>query len=310
MFGDNADAKTLSDKERSRRRRLRRSNLIAYSFILPNFIGFTIFTLLPVIFAFALSFLSWDGANPIKFVGLKNFANMLTDETFHISTMNTFYYVLGTVPLTLISSLALAIALNRKMYGRNVFRAIFFFPYVASLVAVAVVWNMLFHPSMGPVNHILQSLGVSEPPRWTASTSWAMPTVIFASIWKSAGYYMVIYLAALQGIPRTLYEAAEIDGANAWQRFRNITLPMLTPATFFVFIMLTISCFKVFDLIFVMTSGGPGRATNVLVYMIYNQAFIAFDYGYSSAIAMVLFLIVFAITVIQFRAEKKWVSYL
>lgn len=287
-----------------------KSNLIAYSFILPNLLGFTIFTLVPMVFALVLSFLSWDGANPIAFVGLKNFTRMLGDETFRISTFNTFYYTIGTVPLTMILALFLAVLLNRELKGRNVFRAIFFFPYVASLVAVAVVWNMIFHPAMGPVNNILSWLGMENPPRWTASTTWAMPTVIMASIWRGVGYYMIIYLAALQGISESLYEAAEMDGASGWQRFRRITVPLLTPATFFVSMMLTINCFKVFDLIAVMTSGGPGRATNVLVYMIYNQAFINFDYGYSSAIAMILFVIVMVITVLQFRVEKKWVSYL
>jgi multiple sugar transport system permease protein len=287
-----------------------KKNAIAYSFILPNFLGFAFFTLIPVVFAFALSLASWDGANPIKFVGLYNFTRMLKDETFRISTVNTFYYALGTVPVTLACSLALAVLLNTSIKGRNAYRAVFFFPYVASLVAVAVVWNMIFHPTMGPVNNLLQSLGVAKPPRWTASTVWAMPTVILASIWRGTGYYMIIYLAALQGIPRSLYEAAEIDGASGWQRFRKITLPLLTPATFFVFIMLTISCFKVFDLIYVMTNGGPGRATNVLVYMIYNMAFIWFEYGYASAIAIVLFVIVLVITILQFRLEKKWVSYL
>jgi multiple sugar transport system permease protein len=169
---------------------------------------------------------------------------------------------------------------------------------------------MLFHPAMGPVNQLLVSLGVENPPRWTASIDWAMPTVIMASIWKGMGYYMVIYLAALQGIPAYLYEAAEIDGASAWQKFRYVTLPMLTPATFFVSIMLTIASFKVFDLILVMTNGGPGRATKVLVIHTYNVAFREFRFGYSSAIAMVLFIIVLIITIIQFRMEKRWVSYL
>jgi multiple sugar transport system permease protein len=200
--------------------------------------------------------------------------------------------------------------LNRGLRGRNAFRAIYFFPYVASLVAVAVVWNMMFHPSMGPVNNLLRSLGVENPPAWSASTKWAMPTVIGASIWRNAGYYMVIYLAALQGIPRELYEAARIDGASAWQSFRKITVPLLTPATFFVTIMLTIQGFKVFDLVYVMTGGGPGRATNVLVFTIWDRAFIYSQYGYSSAIAMVLLAIVLVITVLQFRMEKKWVSYL
>jgi multiple sugar transport system permease protein len=168
---------------------------------------------------------------------------------------------------------------------------------------------MLFHPAAGPVNQLLMSLGVQEPPRWTASVDWAMPTVILASIWKGMGYYMLIYLAGLQGIPSYLYEAASLDGANSWQKFRYVTLPMLTPATFFVSIMATISAFKVFDLILVMTGGGPGRATNVLVIDIYNTAFKEFRFGYSSAIAMVLFVIVLIITIIQFRMEKRWVNY-
>jgi multiple sugar transport system permease protein len=291
-------------------RKTLRNNAIAYSFILPNLIGFAAFTLLPMGFALALSFMSWDGANPIAFVGLKNFSRMLRDETFRISTLNTLYYVIGTVPTTLLASLGLAVLLNRKFGGRNAFRAIYFFPYIASLVAVAVVWNMMFHPSMGPVNNLLRFLGVRSPPRWSASVQWAMPTVIGASIWRNAGYYMIIYLAALQGIPRELYEAARIDGASSWQCFRRITVPVLTPATFFVTMMLTISSFKVFDLVFVMTQGGPGRATNVLVFTIYDAAFVSFQYGYSSAIAMVLLIIVLAITFAQFRMEKKWVSYL
>ncbi|WP_028974970.1 carbohydrate ABC transporter permease [Spirochaeta cellobiosiphila] len=287
-----------------------RSNLVGYSFLLPNFIGFLIFTFFPIIFSLLLGFTSWDGVNEIKFVGLNNFIHMAKDETFRISTFNTVYYTLGTVPLTLVCSLGLAVLLNSKIRGRNIFRTIFFFPYVASLVAVAVVWNMIFHPTMGPINSILSKIGIENLPGWTASTKWAMPTVILASIWKGMGYYMIIYLAALQGIPKYLYEVAELDGASKWKQFWHITRPMLTPATFFVSMMLTISCFKVFDLIFVMTNGGPGRATNVLVYHIYNQAFIHFKYGYSSAIALVLFAIVLIVTLIQFRMEKKWVSYM
>lgn len=287
-----------------------KSNAIAYSFILPNLLGFAIFTLVPMVFALGLSFMTWDGAHPIAFAGLKNFQRMLHDETFRISFLNTLWFVLGTVPTTLVFSLGLAVLLNREFRGRNFYRAAFFFPYVASLVAVSVVWNMMFHPTMGPVNNLLRSLGVVNPPRWSASTQWALPTVIMASIWKNIGYYMIIYLAALQGIPRELYEAARIDGANGWQSFRKITLPQLSPATFFVTMMLTISSFKVFDLIYVMTMGGPGRATNVLVYTIYDSAFVAFDFGYSSAIAMVLFIMVLGITLLQFRMEKKWVAYL
>jgi multiple sugar transport system permease protein len=292
------------------RRNTLKQNLIAYSFILPNLLGFAMFTLVPMVFSLALAFMNWDGANVVTFAGLDNFRQLIRDETFRIALVNTFYYVIGTVPPTMAAALGLALLLDQRLRGRNLFRTIFFFPYVASLVAVAVVWNMLFHPAMGPVNQFLVSLGVENPPRWSASVDWAMPTVILASIWRGMGYYMVIYLAALQSIPSYLYEAAEIDGASAWQRFRYVTLPMLTPATFFVSMMLTIACFKIFDLIWVMTRGGPGRATNVLVIHTYNTAFREFRFGYSSAIALVLFLIVLIITIVQFRMEKRWVSYL
>lgn len=297
-------------KEKNFSKKELKKNLIAYSFILPNFLGFAIFTLIPMIFALALAFLNWDGSNPITFAGLDNFKHLFQDTTFKISIINTIYYSIGTVPLTLAASLGIAILLNKKIFARNFFRTIFFFPYVASLIAVAVVWNMIFNPSMGIVNSFLTSIGVANPPGWTSSTTWAMPVIIFVSIWKNMGYYMVIYLAALQGIPSELYEAASLDGASAWQKFRNVTLPMLTPTTFFVSIMLTISCFKVFDFVYMMTQGGPGRSTMVLVYHIYNTAFKEFSYGYSSAMSMVLFVIVLAITIFQFRAEKKWVSYM
>ena len=283
--------------------------LIAYSFILPNLIGFAIFTLIPMGFSLILAFMNWDGANQISWAGLDNFRQLLRDETFRISLTNTFIFVLCNVPFTMLASLGLAMLLNQPLRGRNFFRTTFFFPYVASLVAVAVVWNLLFFPSAGPVNQALTALGVQNPPRWTASVDWAMVTVILVSIWKGMGYYMIIYLAALQGIPNTLYEAASVDGANAWQRFRYITLPMLTPATFFISVMLTIASFKVFDLIVVMTGGGPGRATNVLVVHIYNTAFREFRFGYSSSIAMVLFALVLSITAVQFYMERRWVNY-
>lgn len=293
----------------SRRRSAMRQNLIAYSFILPNLVGFAIFTLIPMAFSLVLAFMNWDGANEISWAGLDNFARLLRDETFHISLKNTLIYVAATVPLTMGAALGLALLLNQPIRGRNIFRTVFFFPYVASLVAVAVVWNLLFFPSAGPVNEFLRAIGVVNPPRWAASVDWAMPTVILASVWKGMGYYMVIYLAALQGIPTILYEAAAIDGANGWQRFRYVTLPSLTPVTFFISVMLTISSFKVFDLIMVMTGGGPGRATNVLVIHTYNTAFKEFNYGYSSSIAMVLFALVLIITIIQFYMEKRWVNY-
>jgi ABC-type sugar transport system permease subunit len=287
-----------------------RNRLTAYAFLLPNFLGFLIFTLIPVLFSFALCFTEWDTSNPIKFIGLKNFAKMMKDETFFISLTNTFYYTASVVPGTLVVALVLAIVLNKRMKAANIFRSIFFFPYISSLVAVAVAWNMLFQPEMGPINGFLRSLGISDPPGWTASVQWAMPAIILVGIWKNMGYYMVIYLAGLQGIPRHLYEAATVDGANGWQRFWKITVPMLTPTTFFVTIMLVINSFKVFDQIAIMTDGGPGRATNVLVYYIFNQGFWNFKMGYASAIAFVLFGIVLTVTIIQFKYEEKWVSYI
>lgn len=283
---------------------------MAYLFLLPNLVGFLIFTLIPIVCSMGLSFMEWDSANPMVFVRFENFKRLWTDDTFKISLWNTVYYSVFTVPLTMAAALGLAIILNQKMKGINIFRTIFFFPHVASLVAIAVVWNLLFHPTLGPVNNILRFLGIANPPGWTSSVDWAMPVIIIVSIWKSMGYYMILYLSGLQAIPRELYEAAKVDGANSFQRFKSITLPMLTPTTFFVSIMLTIACFKVFDLVSVMTNGGPGRATNVLVFNIYNTAFINYEFGYASAISMILFIIVLAITIVQFRAEKKWVSYM
>lgn len=283
--------------------------LVAYSFILPNFVGFFIFALIPIVVSFVLSFAQWNSLNPIKFIGLKNFSRLLTDETFKISFLNTIYFAAATVPLTLVCSLGLAVLLNNQMRGVKAFRAMMFSPYITSTVAIGIVWNLLFHPTMGPINEFLKHIGIHNLPEWTASTEWAMPAVIIVSVWKGMGYYMVMYLAGLQGIPGELYEAAEVDGASKWQSFKSITIPMLTPTTFLVGVMLTISSFKVFDLILVMTAGGPGRATNVLVYQIYNEAFLNLKFGYSSAISMVLFVLVITITIIQFKFEEKWVNY-
>ena len=292
--------------ERHARGGLNRANtLTAMGFLLPNAVGFFAFTLFPLAAALLLAFAEWDTASPIVFVGLKNFQRLFTDETFKISFVNTIYYTVATVPLTMVCSLAVAILLNQKVKGLRLFRSAFFFPYVISMVAVAVVWNMLLHPTMGPVNSLLISLGNQKPPGWTASTEWAMPAVIMASVWRQTGFFMVIYLAGLQGIPRSLYEAAEMDGADAWSRFWHVTLPGLAPVSFFVSIMLVINGFKIFDLIMVMTGGGPGRATNVLVYHIYYTAFMSFRFGYASAISMVLLALALGVTAVQFRLQRR-----
>lgn len=284
--------------------------LIGYSFILPNFIGFLFFILIPVIFSFVLSFAKWDGFNAMRFIGVRNFTLIFTDRVFRNSLSKTIGYTVFTVTCTLALSLFLAVVLNNKLKGRDLFRSAIFFPYVASIVAVGAVWQAMFQKDFGPINTFLRSLGATNPPGWFASTRYAMTALIIVSVWKFMGYYMIIYLAALQDIPRQLYEAATIDGAGAWQQFRRVTVPMLTPATFFVFIMLTINSFKVFDLVYVLTEGGPGIATTVLVKYIYDQSFIAWNYGKASAASMVLFAIVGVVTVIQFRIERKWTSFM
>lgn len=290
----------------------RREHLIAYSFIAPNFIGFTIFTLIPLFFSLALSLMSWDGSNPITFVGFDNFIRLSKDKTFFKALYNTITYTIGIVPLTLVASLALAMLLNQKVRARNFFRTVSFFPYVASLVAVAAVWNFLFSPSMGPVNSILNTItGIpfEQLPKWSASKDWAMFTAVFFSIWKNMGYYMVIYLAGLQGVNPELYEAASLDGASSWQRFWNVTIPQLAPTTFFTTMILIISSFKVYDVFVMLFAGGDNQltdSTRVLVYQIYNTAFRSLKYGYASAQAIILFVLVLGITLIQFRGEKRF----
>jgi len=283
-----------------------KNTLIAWTFILPNFIGFALFTMVPVVASFVLAFMSWDAFTPPSFIGLANFIRLWSDDNVHIAIRNTFYYTVGTVPLTLAASLFLAILLNNAVKGMGFFRTAIFFPFITSVVAVAFVWNMMFHPTMGPINSFLRSIGIANPPGWTAASAWAMPAIILVSVWRFMGYYMVIYLAGLQSIPKTLYEAAEIDGASPWKRFFYVTLPMLRPTTFFVIVMLTINCFRVFDLIQVMTQGGPGRATTVIVHQLYHSAFVRFNFGYASAIALVLFFIVIGVTIVQFMIGKKY----
>ena len=289
----------------------RKKTLVAYSFILPNLIGFFVFTFIPIVFSLLLSFCEWDSGNPIKFVGLKNFIVMFTkDSSFWIALKNTLYYTVVTVPVTMAFALFLAILMNKQLKGRVFFRSVLFFPYVASLVAVAVVWMALFNPDRGPVNSLLMAVGITNPPRWAASTTWAMPTIIGLTVWKGMGYYMIVYLAALQGVSAELYEAASLDGANKWNQFRHITWPSVTPTTFFILMMLMVSTFKSYDTMYITTQGGPGEATKVLAYHIYNSAFISSRFGYASAVAMVLFGIIMIVTLIQFKGEKKFTSYL
>ncbi len=318
----------VADKPRKyRMSKLERKNtLIAYSFLAPNFLGFAIFTLVPVVCAILLSFVEWNGGDfsMIKWVGLNNFAEIFKIDKviakwqegnytyffervdLGIALKNTVFYTIVTVPLTLVCSIALALALN-KIKGATVFRAVFFFPYVASMVAICVCWNFMLMKD-GPINQLLMALGINFNKSWTASKDMAIWAVILVSVWRSMGYYMVIYLAALQGVPRELYEAATVDGANKWQQFRNVTLPQIKPTTFFCTIMLIIGCFKIYDTVAIMTGGGPGRATKMLVTYIYDIAFVSIRYGEASAIALILLLIVLLITIFQFSQEKKFAN--
>lgn len=285
--------------------RRRRAALVGWSFILPNFLGFAALTLVPVVATLLLAFMKWNSYGDPEWVGLENFRRMWNNETFWAALYNTAYYAVGHIPLTMVAALGLAILLNRRLRGVGFFRTAMFFPYVTSLVAVAVVWNMLFSPELGPINQLLSALGVADTPGWTTSTTWAMPAIIITSVWRDMGYYMILYLAGLQTIPPELYEAAQVDGAGPWARFRHITLPSLRPTTFFVLIMLTIQSFKVFDLVQIMTEGGPGRSTLVLSQLIFREGITDGRFGYSSAIAMVLFVIVLVVTLGQFRIQQR-----
>jgi len=297
---------------KGKKQKERRRTWIALSFIAPNFIGFAIFTLIPVVFAFVLAFTKWDGSNPIQFAGISNFIKLFSDQFFLAALKNTIIYCIGTVPLTLIASLALAILLNQKIRGRGIFRTLAFFPYVASLVAVTAVWKMLFSQS-GPINAILYyvfHVANKDLPQWFVGNL-VMVSYILFSVWKFMGYYMVIYLAGLQGISKELYEAASLDGANTWQKFKSITWPQLKPTTFFVSVMLTINCFKIFDVATLLAGGDNNTLTissTVLVHYIYQKGFIEWDLGYASAVAMILFLLVLIVTLIQFRGEKNYAN--
>jgi len=282
----------------------------------PNFLGFMFFTLVPVVFSIALAFVEWNGGSfdRMRYAGLDNFRTIFKGFSFTgtdmgITLRNTTVFALYTVPLTIVAALCLALALNRAARGAKVLRAVFFFPYVASLVAICVCWNFMLM-KFGPVNQFLRIFGINIDKSWTQSRDYAMWSIILVSVWRNAGYYMVMYLAGLQGVPAELYEAATVDGANGWQKFWKVTFPMLTPVTFFVSIMMVIYCFKIFDVVMIMTDGGPGRATKMLVSHIFNLSFVQIKYGEASAVAMVLFAVVLSVTLVQFRAEKKFVNYL
>jgi multiple sugar transport system permease protein len=300
------DATAPQEKLPRRRSALRRRNaLIGWSFILPNFIGFGALTLIPVLILFYMAFTNWNVFGKADWVGLANFQRLMGDGSFHIAFWNTIYYSALHIPLTIIVSLGLALLLNNKLRGVAFFRTAAFFPYITSIVAIAVVWNLLFSPDYGPINEVLRAIGISQPPGWLTSSEWAMPAVVIVSTWRDMGYYMILFLAGLQTVPRELHEAARMDGASVWQRFVNVTLPALRPTMFFVTVMLTINSFKIFDLILVMTEGGPGQSTLVLSQFIYKKGFEESQFGYASAAAVALFFLCILVTIGQFLWNKK-----
>jgi multiple sugar transport system permease protein len=307
--------------KRTSSRAARRRTLTGYLFISPWLLGFIIFGGGPIVASLLLGFCEWDGISPIsniQWVGLGNYRTLLgfvqregsmvpRDPLFWQSLKVTFAYALFSVPLGIIAALIAALLMNQRLRGIGIYRTIFYLPVVTSGVATALLWRWIFNSRYGLLNLALRKIGIAGP-LWLESPSWALPAFVIMSLW-GIGNAMIINLAGLQGIPRQLYEAAEIDGAGMLRKFRHITLPMLSPVIFFNLIMGTIYSFQVFTQALIITNGGPGNATLFYVLYLYRNAFVFFKMGYAAAMAWILFLIVFAITLLNFRVAKKWVYY-
>lgn len=271
-------------------------------FILPALVGTLIFIIIPVICSFGLSFAKWDLLNPIQFVGLTNYREIFSEALFYKILLNTIVFALATSVLGVIIPLVLACILNSKIRGAEFYKTAYFLPFITPMIVIGVVWEWIFDPNIGLLNHVLH-LHIN----WLYDTHFAMPALIIVSVWKLIGYNMVIFLSSLAGISQSMFEAAKIDGANELQTFKNVTVPLLSPTIFFVVIITAISSFQVFDLIYLMTQGGPLNSTNVLVYAIYQNAFEYFNVGKASAIAYVLFVIILVLTLVQWNLRKKLV---
>lgn len=288
-----------------------KENLAGYLFIGPMFIGTSLLVIFPIIASLALSFTDWNfvtGFENAKFIGLDNFKKLLTDELFRKSLINNFLLLLA-VPIMLMISLGLGVIINKYIYFKDLFKVIYFMPFISSIVAVAVVFQVLFHPTKGPINQMLMAIGIENPPGWIADITFSLPSVMLIMIWTGIGFNLIIYLAGLQNIPPELYEAAEMDGASAWYQFTKITIPLVSPTTFLLLITGIISSFKVFDLIIVLTEGGPANSTLTPVVYLYQQAFLELKTGFASSISLVMFILILTITYIQFIVQKKWVNY-
>ena len=283
---------------------LEKESVSAWLYLAPALILLAIFTLYPTIQLLINSFYRMDGMGTKVFLGLDNYKNILVDEEFWNTVKNSFVFIGWSVPLGMIAGLALALLINNDLKGKGIFRTIFFSPVVTSLVAAGLIWVWLLNKDYGIVNTVLTRMGFSGIP-WLVDTRYAMKSVIIMTVWKDAGYNMILFLAGLNAINSSYYEAAEIDGATKWQQFKEITWPLLMPTTLFVLVIRTIFSFRTFEQIFAMTKGGPVGSTTVFVYYIYRKAFNSFELGYASAAAIILLLIVLALTFIQFKLSKK-----
>lgn len=285
-----------------------RYTIVVLFFLLPSLVPLVMFTLVPMGASIWVSLHDWNLIRPAEYVGLDNYADLARDPQTWAALQHTVYYIAGYLPLVLVGGLGLAVALNVSVAGRGGFRAVYFLPVVTSWVVVALVWKWLLNPGNGLVNQVLGGFGITGPGWWT-DPAWAMPSVIIASAWKDLGFVMVILLAGLQAVPQELLEAAKVDGAQAWQRFRHITLPLLSPQIFFVVVISLINGFQVFDQVFVMTAGGPNGATEVVVQQIYDLTFRYGRAGDAAALSWLLFVVVLAVTFVQMRAQRRWVTY-
>lgn len=277
-------------------------NYAAWIFILPAILGTFIFIIIPMLCSFELSFTKWDLLNPVEFVGLENYIQLFKSDLFYKILTNTVVFALSTSILGVIIPLILASILNSKIRGSEFYKTAYFLPFITPMVVVGIVWAWIFDPNIGLLNQVLQ-IHIN----WLYDSKYAMTALIIVSVWKLIGYNMIIFLSSMSGISQSMFEAAKIDGANAFQTFKNVTIPLLSPTIFFVVIITAISSFQVFDLIYLMTQGGPFDSTNVLVYAIYKNAFEYFHIGKASAIAYVLFVIILVLTLIQWHFRKKLV---
>lgn len=271
-------------------------------FILPALLGTFIFIIIPVFCSFALSFVKWDLLNPMQFVGFDNYKAVFSEPLFLKILINTLVFAVTTSVFGVIIPLILAAIINSKVRGSEFYKTAYFLPFITPMIVIGIVWEWIFDPNIGLLNHLL-----SVHINWLYDTHFAMPALIIVSVWKLIGYNMIIFLSSLSGISQSLFEAAKIDGANAVETFTKITVPMLSPSIFFVVIITAISSFQVFDLIYLMTQGGPLDSTNVLVYAIYKNAFEYFNVGKASALAYVLFVIILVLTMVQWSLRKKLV---